>query len=85
MQRYHYFVHSAREHGSYISSVTESNIDESESDGVLANILVVLRRAHELFFDTVLPIYIATCNQILVEILIEYFVPVTNCICPQLH
>jgi RNA polymerase II C-terminal domain phosphatase-like 3/4 len=53
MQRYYYFVHSARQLSSDFKSVTESNMDESEYDGILASILIVLRRAHELFFDPV--------------------------------
>ncbi|KAJ3676471.1 hypothetical protein LUZ60_003883 [Juncus effusus] len=50
MEKYHYFASSMREFGPG-KSYSERNEDESESDGALASILNVLKRAHSLFFD----------------------------------
>ncbi|KAJ3676284.1 hypothetical protein LUZ60_003696 [Juncus effusus] len=50
MERYHYFASSVRQFRAG-KSYSERNEDESESDGVLASILNVLKRAHTMFFD----------------------------------
>ncbi|KAJ4779920.1 C-terminal domain phosphatase-like 4 [Rhynchospora pubera] len=51
MERYHYFASSMRQFSSGIKSLSEMKKDERESDGILATILSVLKRAHEMFFD----------------------------------
>ncbi|KAJ4807546.1 C-terminal domain phosphatase-like 4 [Rhynchospora pubera] len=51
MERYHYFASSVRQFSSGIKSLSEMKKDERESDGILATILSVLKRAHEMFFD----------------------------------
>ncbi|KAK8959357.1 RNA polymerase II C-terminal domain phosphatase-like 4 [Platanthera guangdongensis] len=54
MERYHFFASSCRQFGFGNKSLSESKQDESESDGALANILHVLKRAYGMFFDPVL-------------------------------
>lgn len=52
MERYHFFSSSCRQFGfSTNTSLSVLKKDESESDGALATVLNVLRRAHEMFFD----------------------------------
>jgi RNA polymerase II C-terminal domain phosphatase-like 3/4 len=53
MERYHYFASSVRQFSSGMKSLSEMKKDERESDGILATILNVLKRAHEMFFDPV--------------------------------
>ncbi|KAI3883968.1 hypothetical protein MKX03_028604 [Papaver bracteatum] len=50
--RYHYFSASLRSFGLNNKSLSELMRDESESDGALATILQVLKRIHQLFFDS---------------------------------
>ncbi|KAI3928759.1 hypothetical protein MKW98_024360 [Papaver atlanticum] len=52
MDRYHYFSASLRSFGLNNKSLSEVKRDESESDGALATILQVLKRIHQLFFDS---------------------------------
>ncbi|MCL7026634.1 hypothetical protein MKW94_017191 [Papaver nudicaule] len=54
MDRYHYFSSSGRSFNMNNRSLSELKMDESEPDGVLATILEVLKRVHQLFFDLVL-------------------------------
>ncbi|MCL7023082.1 hypothetical protein MKW94_006774 [Papaver nudicaule] len=51
MDRYHYFSSSGRSFNMNNRSLSELKMDESEPDGVLATILEVLKRVHQLFFD----------------------------------
>lgn len=53
MERYHYFTSSVRQFSAGMKSLSEMKKDERESDGILATILNVLKRAHEMFFDPV--------------------------------
>jgi RNA polymerase II C-terminal domain phosphatase-like 3/4 len=53
MERYHYFASSVRQFSAGMKSLSEMKKDERESDGILATILKVLKRAHEMFFDPV--------------------------------
>ncbi|KAI3949654.1 hypothetical protein MKW92_006633 [Papaver armeniacum] len=52
MDRYHYFSESLRSFGLNNKTLSELMRDESESDGALATILQVLKRIHQLFFDS---------------------------------
>lgn len=54
MERYHFFASSCRQFGFSNKSLSESKQDESESDGALANISHVLKRAYQMFFDPAL-------------------------------
>lgn len=54
MERYHFFSSSCRQFGFSIKSLSELKQDERESDGALANILNVLKRTHQMFFDPAL-------------------------------
>ncbi|XP_010928003.1 RNA polymerase II C-terminal domain phosphatase-like 4 isoform X2 [Elaeis guineensis] len=54
MERYHYFSSSCRQFGFSAKSLSELMKDERESNGALATILNVLKRAHQMFFDPVL-------------------------------
>ncbi|KAJ0986749.1 hypothetical protein J5N97_005105 [Dioscorea zingiberensis] len=54
MERYHYFASSCHQFGFNLKSLSQSKKDESDTDGALANILNVLKRVHQMFFDTVL-------------------------------
>ncbi|PKU82751.1 RNA polymerase II C-terminal domain phosphatase-like 4 [Dendrobium catenatum] len=54
MEKYHFFASSCRIFGLGIKSLSELRQDERESDGALANILGVLKRVHQKFFDPVL-------------------------------
>ncbi|KAI0522983.1 hypothetical protein KFK09_005372 [Dendrobium nobile] len=51
MEKYHFFASSCRIFGLGIKSLSELRQDERESDGALANILGVLKRVHQEFFD----------------------------------
>ncbi|XXG58887.1 hypothetical protein AAC387_Pa04g1078 [Persea americana] len=51
MERYNYFSSSLRQWGFSGNSLSERKKDESETDGALASVLNVLRRAHQMFFD----------------------------------
>ncbi|KAL5698910.1 protein-serine/threonine phosphatase [Ranunculus cassubicifolius] len=51
MERYHFFASSGRQFGYKFKSLSETKRDENEDEGALANILKVLKRVHELFFD----------------------------------
>jgi hypothetical protein len=53
MERYHYFASSCEQFGRSVRSLSESMLDERESDGALATILDVLKRIHMIFFDSV--------------------------------
>lgn len=53
MERYNYFSSSLRQWGFSGNSLSERKKDESETDGALASVLNVLRRAHQMFFDPV--------------------------------
>ncbi|GJM93939.1 hypothetical protein PR202_ga10537 [Eleusine coracana subsp. coracana] len=52
MERYHYFASSCEQFGHGVRSLSESMLDERESDGALATILDVLKRIHTIFFDS---------------------------------
>ncbi|TVU34573.1 hypothetical protein EJB05_16409 [Eragrostis curvula] len=52
MERYHYFASSCHQFGHNVRSMSELMHDERESDGALATILDVLKRIHEIFFDS---------------------------------
>ncbi|XP_058114098.1 RNA polymerase II C-terminal domain phosphatase-like 4 [Magnolia sinica] len=51
MERYHFFASSSRQFGFNGRSLSELRRDESEADGVLAAVLKVLKRVHQMFFD----------------------------------
>ncbi|PKI52327.1 hypothetical protein CRG98_027253 [Punica granatum] len=51
MERYHFFASSCQQFGFSCKSLSELKSDESETDGALAAVLRVLKRAHSLFFD----------------------------------
>ncbi|XP_065015166.1 RNA polymerase II C-terminal domain phosphatase-like 4 [Musa acuminata AAA Group] len=53
MERYHFFASSCRQFGFGAKSLSELMKDERESDGALATVLNVLKRAHQMFFDPV--------------------------------
>ncbi|XP_020573112.1 RNA polymerase II C-terminal domain phosphatase-like 4 isoform X2 [Phalaenopsis equestris] len=51
MEKYHFFASSCRLFGVGSKSLSQLKQDERDSDGALANILGVLKRAHQMFFD----------------------------------
>ncbi|KAL5979544.1 hypothetical protein ACLOJK_019450 [Asimina triloba] len=51
MEKYHFFSSSARPYGFIGGSLSELRRDESEAEGVLASVLKVLKRVHQMFFD----------------------------------
>lgn len=53
MERYHFFASSCRQFGFGAKSLSELMKDERESDGALATVLNILKRAHQMFFDPV--------------------------------
>ncbi|XP_068655065.1 RNA polymerase II C-terminal domain phosphatase-like 4 [Aristolochia californica] len=52
MDRYHYFASSFHQFGLIGPSLSELKQDESESDGALATVLKVLKKVHQMFFDS---------------------------------
>ena len=54
VERYHFFASSCRQFGFNCKSLAELKSDESEPDGALARILIVLKRVHHTFFDVCL-------------------------------
>ncbi|KAH7688846.1 Protein-serine/threonine phosphatase protein [Dioscorea alata] len=54
MERYHYFASSCHQFGFNVKSLSQCKKDESDTEGALANVLNVLRRVHQMFFDPAL-------------------------------
>ncbi|KAL8227635.1 hypothetical protein R6Q57_015219 [Mikania cordata] len=52
MERYNFFASSCKQFRYKCKSLSELKSDESETDGALANVLQVLKRIHNLFFDS---------------------------------
>ncbi|XP_020519619.1 RNA polymerase II C-terminal domain phosphatase-like 4 isoform X3 [Amborella trichopoda] len=50
MERYHFFSSSCRQFNVHYKSLSELKRDESESDGMLASILNVLKHIHQMFY-----------------------------------
>ncbi|KAF8730182.1 hypothetical protein HU200_017154 [Digitaria exilis] len=68
MDRYHYFASTCRNYGYDTSSMAEQNCDAREHDGSLAVALQVLRRVHQLFFDSVVDGYFPDVRQVIAEV-----------------